>query len=420
MKNLKKLFVVLPLVLVMLLSIVPVQAEEFTVDSDYVENTLFQGLVGQTKVTKDDVVKYLSAKGTLRPVWVGENIPFANSNFPATTDGKNKVNDRHMNVVLMNGGAVHGWISTNYDAVAPLGVAQNYVAANLPGYVIPSYQIQNVMHFTKNVRVPETWLKEEYQPTKQVIDPDTAKVIYVNAKFTDAVKNGDDVIYAKDSAVPADMIPANVTWKHDANNKTATAMIKIQVPSKVQDGDAVEAEVKVIADIAYTGETETVPAPDKNKLVDAKITGLLIIVEKADIDVAVTHHFVFADGTEIVQTANQKWAKANGALTVATVNPAWYMAVPGFTIDTTKTAVAEVRDEANYLVLGEKVLKSYKVDLYYTAGEGADKANVDAAFAGNTANVANAQQLPATGAADSFALVLSSLALVVVGLFLKK
>ena len=102
------------------------------------------------------------------------------------------------------------------------------------------------------------------------------------------------------------------------------------------------------------------------------------------------------------------------------MNPAWYMAVPGFTIDTTKTAVAGVYDNDNYLVLGEKVLKSYKVDLYYTAGEGADKAKVDAAFAGNTANVANAQQLPATGAADSFALVLSSLALVVVGLFLKK
>lgn len=417
MKNLKKLFVVLPLVLVMLLSVVPVLAEEFTVDSDYVENAVFQGLVGQTKVTKEDIVQYLSSKGTLRPVWVGENIPFANSNFPATTDGKNKVNDRHMNVVLMNGGAVHGWISTNYEAVAPLGVAQNYVAANLPGYVIPSYQIQNVMHFTKNVKVPQAWLEEKYQPTKQVLEG--AQVQYLNPKFVEAVKDGNDQeVHAAGSPV-TEAIPANTVWTLAKDGKTATATIKLQVPSKVEN-EKVEVEAKIMADVFYTGKTKDVAAPDEYKLVDAKITGLLIIVEKAEMDVAVTHHFVFADGTEIVQTAAQKWAKASGELTVATVNPAWYMAVPGFTIDTTKTAVAGVYDNDNYLVLGEKVLKSYKVDLYYTAGEGADKAKVDAAFAGNTANVANAQQLPATGAADSFALVLSSLALVVVGLFLKK
>lgn len=416
MKNLKKLFVVLPLVLVMLLSVVPVLAEDFTVDSDYVENAVFQGLVSQTKVTKEDVVKYLSSKGTLRPVWVGENIPFANSNFKALDEKGNKVNDRHMNVVLMNGGAVHGWISTNYDAVAPLGVAQNYVAANLPGYVIPSYQIQNVMHFTKNIKVPQSWLEEEYQPKKQV--PETTVTFGKEVKFAEDITIDGTKVFAKDAVVDAKMLPANIEWTLNEKGDQGTATVMLKVPGKTEV--EVKANVYVTATINYTGKVKEVANPDKNLLVDAKLTGLLIMVEKAEMDVAVTHHFVFADGTEIVQTAAQKWAKTSGELTIATVNPAWYMAVPGFTIDTTKTAVAGVYDNDNYLVLGEKVLKSYKVDLYYTAGEGADKGKVDAAFAGNTANVANAQQLPATGAVDSFALVLSSLALVVVGLFLKK
>lgn len=410
MKNLKKLFVVLPLVLVMLLSVVPVMAEKSVADGKLTD-AQFQLALDNTAFGKGDEAHYLQTKGTEMPIWAGEVKPFAAN--PDLVDGRTRI-------VLLNGGAVHGWVKANFDAVSPLGVAQNYVATQMPEYNIPSYQILNVLTVTKKVMVPENWLAEKDQPTKQVIDPDTAKVVYFNAKFTDDVKNGEDVIYAKDSAVPADMIPADVKWTHDADNKTATAMIKIQVPAKDEGNPAVEAEVKIIADIAYTGKTETVPAPDKTKLVEAYVKGLLIIVEESNMAVEVTHHFVFADGTEIVQTSEQKWAKANGALTVATVNPNWYMAVPGFTIDTTKTAVSEVRDNGNYYVLGEKVLLSYKVDLYYTAGEGADKGQVDAAVAGNTANVANAQQLPATGAADSFALVLSSLALVVVGLFFKK
>lgn len=417
MKNLKKLFVVLPLVLVMLLSVVPVLAEPYAVKSNYVSNAVFQGLVDMTKVTKEDVVEYLKTKGTLTPVWVGENIPFADSNFKAVD---NEVNDRHMNVVLMNGGAVHGWIPTNYDAVAPLSVAQNYVAANLPGYVIPSYQIQNVMYFEKIVKVPENWLElgtekvTKIEKSKAIAIPEEGKA----PTFVKEVADAEGNTYAAGTEVDeADR--AAIVWDENvaANAKVQTG--KLQVAGKFDTAVDVQRPIKVLFDLTTKETTQDKEGRD-NVLADAKITGLLIIVEKADIDVAVTHHFVFADGTEIVQTANQKWAKTNGDLTIAKVDPTWYMAVPGFTIDTTKTAVAEVRDEANYLVLGEKVLKSYKVDLYYTAGEGADKAKVDAAFAGNTANVANAQQLPATGAADSFALVLSSLALVVVGLFLKK
>lgn len=407
MKNLKKLFVVLPLVLVMLLSVVPVLAEDTTVDTDYVADPAFKVVVDQTKFTKEDYVKYLGTEGTLIPVWVGENKPFEKSNVKNVRD----LNERHLNVVLMNGGAVHGWITVNYDAVGPLASAQTYVAENLPEYNIPSYQIQNVMKFVKTVKVPEDKLENAPTTSREVItgrewvvDPATA-VYDANVTLL-GIKKGD---------VLDEATFKTVAWTKDENARTATGTVSF--PGKTTTIVPVTANLKEeIKTVVETG----ISAADPNKLVSAKIEGLLIVVEASNMPVSVTHHFVFEDGTEIVQTADQKWAKANGALTIATVNPAWYMTVPGFTIDTTKTNVEEVRDTENYLVLGEKVLKGYKVDLYYTAGEGADKDQVDAALAGNTANVANAQQLPATGAVDSFALVLSSLALVVVGLFFKK
>ncbi|MDO5033752.1 MAG: hypothetical protein Q4D97_02845, partial [Eubacteriales bacterium] len=129
MKNLKKLFVVLPLLLVMLLSVVPVMAEKaeapFAVKGNYVGDARFQAIVDMTDFTEADYVKYLNQKGTLIPVWVGENIPYADSNFDDVLDtDENPVNDRHMNVVVMNGGAVDGWVKANYDAVSPLAVAQ--------------------------------------------------------------------------------------------------------------------------------------------------------------------------------------------------------------------------------------------------------------------------------------------------------
>ena len=396
MKNLKKLFVVLPLVLVMLLSVVPVLAEA-TVENK-LDNRLFRNVLNSTEFGKDAEYHFIKTKGTEMPIWVGENKPFADSGI-AYQDGTN------LKVVLLNGGAVHGWVKANYDAVAPLQVAQSYVANNMPEYNIPSYQILNVLRVDKTVMVPETWLDEKSQPSKS----STPKVVE------------GDIVFVNEDGTEGEKVPEEWTenirwqgWKEDKEN--ADLEVRTGTLSMTQGKDNIKFNVKQTRKFEIVEEN----AADPTKLVEAHVKGLLIVVEESNLPVAITHHFVFADGTEIVQTSEQKWAKNAGELTIATVNPAWYMTVPGFTIDTTKTAVAGVYDEDNYLVLGEKVLKSYKVDLYYTAGEGADKDQVDAALAGNAANVANAQQLPATGAADSFALVLSSLALVVVGLFFKK
>lgn len=394
MKNLKKLFVVLPLVLVMLLSVVPVLAQP--VAEGKKDDALFQTILNNTKFTEEDGLYFLNTKGMEMPIWVGENKPFADSGIDYGTNLK---------VVLLKGGAVHGWVKANPDAVAPLQVAQSYVANNMPEYNIPSYQILNVLRVDKTVMVPETWLDEKSQPSKS----STPKVVE------------GDIVFVNEDGTEGEKVPEEWTenirwqgWKEDKEN--ADLEVRTGTLSMTQGKTNIKFNVKQTRKFEIVEEN----AADPTKLVEAHVKGLLIVVEESNLPVAITHHFVFADGTEIVQTSEQKWAKNAGELAIATVNPAWYMTVPGFTIDTTKTAVAGVYDEDNYLVLGEKVLKSYKVDLYYTAGEGADKDQVDAALAGNAANVANAQQLPATGAADSFALVLSSLALVVVGLFFKK
>lgn len=449
MKNLKKLFVVLPLVLVMLLSVVPVLAQP--VAEGKKDDALFQTILNDTKFTAQDTADWLSIKGEKMPIWVGENKPFAEGDVANTK------------IVLLKGGAVHGWVKANYDAVSPLAVAQKYVAENMPEYNIPSYQILNVLKVEKQVKVPDGYQAKPNTKTEKVVigtetkcgEPKFANDSFFAAKgqayankdaleqdFENVDFDGNTGIYTFDFGTQkgwtATANAANITLDQNVYNfKAGDAVPEAEqddiVWTAYESGTLKQSGIlpgfgKVTENIlVYCDVTEQpkysereVKVIDENKLVDVTIKGLLIVVEESNLPVAITHHFVFADGTEIVQTSEQKWAKNAGELAIATVNPAWYMTVPGFTIDTTKTAVAGVYDEDNYLVLGEKVLKSYKVDLYYTAGEGADKGQVDAALAGNAANVANAQQLPATGAADSFALVLSSLALVVVGLFFKK
>ena len=167
---------------------------------------------------------------------------------------------------------------------------------------------------------------------------------------------------------------------------------------------------------------------NKYRLVDAYVKGYIIIVEKVTLPVDVTHHFTLANGEEFQKTSKHDWNyKEKGILSISNVDPAWYLNVEGFQIRTEMTEVRKVVDKTYVLTLGEEFLIGYEVDLYYTAAQqDAGKEKIDAAFAGQTAGVQNtgnvnaAAQLPATGAADSFAVILSSVAMVVIGLFLKK
>ncbi|MDO5033751.1 MAG: hypothetical protein Q4D97_02840 [Eubacteriales bacterium] len=463
MKNLKKLFVVLPLLLVMLLSVVPVMAEKaeapFEVKGSYVDDARFQAIVNMTKFTEADYVKYLNQQGTLIPVWVGENIPYADSNFDDVLDTKeNPVNDRHMNVVVMNGGAVDGWVKANYDAVSPLAVAQQYVETNYPNYYIPTYQIQNVMRFTKLVNVPESWvdLGTEKKPVieeTEIKDAYTDWVFAENALilnnrtafqkeefkqlpfFTNAqldeepysvdfngqtypLKGGvfDDDVYRywfeKDLIVlEGAKIQNGITPEVDKKDP-----LKGTVTIGSADKTRVFAEVEVKREktkevvIKETKVKEVAIEGSAKKLVEGKIEGLLIIVEKNFFDLEVTHHYFMADGSKITQVDKLEWPKGKNFEEAIKL-------IEGFKVSNLE--LTPVFDN-NYLVLGENVVKGYKLHIDYVASEEVDKEQVDAAVANNTANVANAQQLPATGAADSFALVLSSLALVVVGLVIKK
>lgn len=444
MKNLKKLFVVLPLVLVMLLSVVPVMA------IDIPEKYLTDAVVNQAKMSDADY-KFGQVNADLMPVWIGVNDPLAE-------DGVGYEDGSHFKITLLNKGAVHGWVKANPQAVSYLGIAQNYVAKNLPEYNIPTYQIMHVATVDVSVMIPQEWLKKEDQTAThdETVDGKYDEVIYkfaepvtyelANFATVEEIKAElgltEDIEFAEDATETFVTDAKGVNYKVTKVGQDDAAATYTISPALTKvlyaKGDFVPADLAKNVDEATltlavsdatlgvnkTVNVEAIKVPTttevKDDRVEAWVKGLLIVVQESNMPVAITHHFVFEDGTEIVQTADQKWAKNAGALTIATVNPAWYMTVPGFTIDTTKTNVEEVLDEENNLVLGEKVLKGYKVDLYYTAGEGVDKGQVDAALAGNAANVANAQQLPATGAADSFALVLSSLALVVVGLFFKK
>ena len=167
---------------------------------------------------------------------------------------------------------------------------------------------------------------------------------------------------------------------------------------------------------------------NKYRLVNAYVKGYVIIVENTTVPVHVTHHFTLTNGEEFQKTSEEVWNfKQNGVLSVSNVNPAWYMNVEGFEIRTEMTEVRNDVDTSHVLTMGEEILKGYNVDLYYTAvEEAAGEQNIDAAFGGQVAgvqeagNVNAAAQLPATGAADSLAVVLSSVAMVVIGLFLKK
>lgn len=492
--------VVLPLILVMLLSALPVMAAPiYPLDTNVLVET--ENKVPGLILTKTQATEILNAKTTTYPIWLAEKTYYNDA-------------DRQTYASLGAGwikllkSEPHGLITANPDVVAPLAIAEAYIA-QYPEFAIPTYKINHVEKVKAYVDVPETqteWTPEDIVVFKKngpvvlnanaVIDPadpkldkdkltytvndvkykvnkiQTQHAIYQDYYFTNEfvvldAGNNTVVSHPAGGAVPGgnpnytlDTKALTVTFDDGTNTGTASVYGAIVVTPaeyvyttaetvyEYKEGVTYDADQeKIFGAIFVNGNklfaankdskgefielvnTTTKDPRKANKLVQAVVDGFLIVVEKTTVPVTVNHHFLI-DGepvAELKKTTTEVQPK-NLDLTVETVDPKWYGEFKLFTIDTAKTTVTKNFTKETVLTIGEQVLVGYTVDLYYTAGEGVTKSDVDAAFAGSSAGVQNqaanlpatAVALPATGGSDNLALLLSSAALVVLGFFFKK
>lgn len=321
----KKLFVILPLVLVLLLSSLPVMAQEAKVTY---WNGCQKTIAGTYML---DSMTALNCGVNCIPVWLGYYTPCAPVKGEALTsncDGWYGIDVTTNNtVILMNDGNPVDYIKANLNAASWPQIATEFMKASGYGaeFMISEPILENVIPMDVTTYVPGAWV-----------------------------------------------------------GKTPTEMVEVTVK------------------------------------------GLLIIVEDIYDYVVINHHLMRPTG-EVVFTTEAAFPK-NNQLDAGRIPAEWINTdFVDVTYDPAQTVVKRMEDPSTILTNGSVTFLGWEVDMYYVAAkapegnEQVDGAKAPAAQApAAPAAVPAPVQLPATGAADTTVLVLSSLALVVLGVFFKK
>ena len=378
----KKLFVILPLVLVLILSSMAVFADDKTVVNvacPYVGEPLSFGSLDPQECDASCV-----------PVWVAV---LDNTCLPGGILGGNGQTKVSKVASFPFGKAPVATINATLGSVAtPLSIAQSVIAndARFAGYRIPDPQLSYVYEVTATDYAPLSWLKGEDDSFKAKWQEEAAK------KIPEALK-----AVVEDKKLPALADPAETDvhtyWEANKDKKELTDVYKYEFNLAAAVQEKAEAMIK-----GMTGEYT--------------VKGVLVIVEPANYNVTITHHII-RDGKDTQMQATALWTR-DDILRVSDIPTDWLLDGKGYftdlKYDPAQTKINAVSDN-KLLTMGQNFMAGYTVDLYYVAAQAGDQ--VDAAKAGN---VAAAAQLPATGAADTLYVALSSLALVVLGVFLKK
>ena len=377
----KKLFVILPLVLVLILSSMAVFADDKTVDVSvacpYVGEPLSFGSLDPQQCDASCV-----------PVWVAV---LDNSCIPGGILGGKGQTKVAKIASFPFGKAPVATINATLGSVAtPLSIAQSVIAndARFAGYRIPDPQLSYVYEVTAKQYAPLSWLKGENDKFKADWQAEVAKNIPAALKAV-----------VEDEKLPALAGETDVHTYWEAN-KAKEELTKVYAQEFLLAA-AVQEKAEELAK-GQTGEYE--------------VKGVLVIVEPANYNVTITHHII-RDGKDTQMQATALWTR-DDILRVSDIPTDWLLDGKGYftdlKYDPAQTVINAVSDN-KLLTMGQNFMAGYTVDLYYVAAQAGDQ--VDAAKAGN---VAAAAQLPATGAADTLYVALSSLALVVLGVFLKK
>lgn len=378
----KKLFVILPLVLVLILSSVAVFADDKTVVNvacPYVYEPLSLG-----------TLKAQECDASCVPVWVAV---LDNTCLPGGILGGKDQTKVSKVASFPFGKAPVATVNATLGSVAtPLSIAQSVIAndARFAGYRIPDPQLSYVYEVTATDYAPLSWLKGEDDSFKAKWQEEAAK------KIPDALK---EVVADKKLPALAAQPEQDVHtyWENNKDKEELTKVYKYEFNLAAAVQEKAEAMIK-----GMTGEYT--------------VKGVLAIVEPANYNVTITHHII-RDGKDTQMQATALWTR-DDILRVSDIPTDWLLDGKGYftdlKYDPAQTKIEAVSDN-KLLTMGQNFMAGYTVDLYYVAAQAGDQ--VDAAKAGN---VAAAAQLPATGAADTLYVALSSLALVVLGVFLKK
>lgn len=385
----KKLFVILPLVLVLILSSVAVFAEDKTelkVACPYVFEPLSLGTLTAQECDASCV-----------PVWVAV---LDNTCLPGGILGGKDQTKVSKVASFPFGKAPVATINATLGSVAtPLSIAQSVIAndARFAGYRIPDPQLSYVYEVTATDYAPLKWLKGENDSFKAEWNKQLdAQITVVRDEL--AKKYG----YKMGDSLEKDYEAGAETEKKDEKDVA-------KHPEFVKKYESLNAFITDVMEKAadklagMTGEYE--------------VKGVLVIVEPANYNVTITHHII-RDGKDTQMQATALWTR-DDILRVSDIPTDWLLDGKGYftdlKYDPAQTVINAVSDN-KLLTMGQNFMAGYTVDLYYVAAQEGDQ--VDAAKAAS--NVAAAAQLPATGAADTLYVALSSLALVVLGVFLKK
>lgn len=382
----KKLFVILPLVLVLILSSMAVFAKDLdiSVACPYVGEPLSFGTLNPQECDASCV-----------PVWVAV---LDNTCLPGgILGGKNQTKVAKI-ASFPFGKAPVATINATLGSVAtPLSIAQSVIAndARFAGYRIPDPQLSYVYEVTAKQYAPLSWLKGENDKFKADWQAEVAKNIPAALKAV-----------VEDKKLPALADPAETDvhtyWTNNQNDEAKKKQLTDVYAQEFLLAAAVQEKAEELAK-GMTGEYE--------------VKGVLVIVEPANYNVTITHHII-RDGKDTQMQATALWTR-DDILRVSDIPTDWLLDGKGYftdlKYDPAQTVINAVSDN-KLLTMGQNFMAGYTVDLYYVAAQEGDQ--VDAAKAAS--NVAAAAQLPATGAADTLYVALSSLALVVLGVFLKK
>lgn len=402
----KKLFVILPLVLVLILSSVAVFAEDKTelkVACPYVCEPLELGDLTAQECDASCV-----------PVWVAV---LNNTCLPGGILGTNeKATEVKKIASFPFGKAPVATVNATLGSVAtPLSIAQSVIAndARFAGYRIPDPQLSYVYQVTATDYAPLKWLKDQNNDKFK-----NQWNAYVGADW-----NIQDAITAVAQKVDKDLPAAENDDIKAYFAKHGIEQVKDDQgqPKKDEHGDPVYVIHKLgekyknemlFAQAVY----EQAEKQTAGRTAEYEVKGVLVIVEPANYNVTITHHII-RDGKDTQMQATALWTR-DDILRVSDIPTDWLLDGKGYftdlKYDPAQTVINAVSDN-KLLTMGQNFMAGYTVDLYYVAAQAGDQ--VDAAKAGN---VAAAAQLPATGAADTLYVALSSLALVVLGVFLKK
>lgn len=378
----KKLFLILPLVLVLILSSMAVFAEdktEITVACPYVYEPLSLG-----------TLKAQECDASCVPVWVAV---LDNTCLPGGILGGTEQTKVSKVASFPFGKAPVATINATFGSVAtPLSIAQSVIAndARFAGYRIPDPQLSYVYEVTAEQYAPLSWLKGEDKSFKATWQQKVAENIPAALKA---------VVEDKKLPALAEKPEQDVHTYWEAN-KDKEELTKVYAQEFLLAA-AVQEKAEELAE-GLTGKYV--------------VKGVLVIVEPANYNVTITHHII-RDGKDTQMQATALWTR-DDILRVSDIPTDWLLDGKGYftdlKYDPAQTKINAVSDN-KLLTMGQNFMAGYTVDLYYVAAQAGDQ--VDAAKAGN---VAAAAQLPATGAADTLYVALSSLALVVLGVFLKK